>query len=299
MKSISLGCLSGLALCAAPALAQDTVLKNDFLVNGGTVAIQAGFIAREAGVSLFRMPASPAGQFQVKRVLIFWKSLFPPPGAAPVIQDSVSVWLPLGGPNGTRPQNRIFESDPPQLIDGFLNEFPFEQMNPPILVNAGSNFFAGLVFSEPPNPFAGPSLVTDTAGCQPGTSWVLDNGITWTDLCTYRDFLGRPPSGTFVIRVVVAPYVVPQPLCFVDFNNDGFLTQEDLSGFLTAVLDESVPPGPSGTNRNPCPAALPPYGTLGYAADYNRDCTFNQEDLSGFITEYFGQTEQPSGCVPG
>jgi len=87
--------------------------------------------------------------------------------------------------------------------------------------------------------------------------------------------------------------------CFVDFNADGFLTQEDLGGFLTAFLDESIPPGPSGTNTFPCPGEPAPYDVLGYAADYNRDCSFNQDDLSGYITDYFGETENPTNCIPG
>jgi len=89
------------------------------------------------------------------------------------------------------------------------------------------------------------------------------------------------------------------PTCFVDYNNDGFLNQEDLSGYLTAFLDEAVPAGPSGTSSSPCPGEPAAYATLGYAADFNRDCSFNQEDLAGFITEYFQQSESPSGCVPG
>jgi len=42
-----------------------------------------------------------------------------------------------------------------------------------------------------------------------------------------------------------------------------------------------------------------PYDVQGYAADYNRDCSLNQEDLSGFLTEYFSETEVPAACVPG
>ena len=98
-----------------------------------------------------------------------------------------------------------------------------------------------------------------------------------------------------VIRVDIACPLV----CFVDFNKDGFLNQEDLSGFLTTFLDESVPAGPTGTNAAPCPGEPAPYDQLGYAADYNRDCTFNQEDLAGYITEYFLESEMPTNCIPG
>jgi len=87
--------------------------------------------------------------------------------------------------------------------------------------------------------------------------------------------------------------------CFVDFNGDGFLNQEDLAGFIATFLDESIPAGPSGTNTFPCPGAPAPYDTLGYAADYNVDCNFDQEDLSGFISEYFLQTENPTTCIAG
>jgi len=91
----------------------------------------------------------------------------------------------------------------------------------------------------------------------------------------------------------------PASGCLVDFNADGFLNQEDLGGFLTAFLDESTPAGPSGTNTAPCPGEPAPYATLGYAADYNRDCSFNQEDLAGYLTDYFGESENPVNCIPG
>lgn len=294
MRRVSLGWLAWPVLgLSGAALGQESVLKNDFLINGSTAAIQAGFVVNEAGASRFRMPTGQTPEWQVKRVQIFWKSLFPPPGAPAVVQDSVSVWLPLGGPNGTSPAVRIFESDPPQMVDGFLNEFDFGLESPPILVPAGSNFFAGLVFSEAPSVFAGPSVVTDTAGCQPGTSWVYENGFNWRDLCTFRDLFGRPPSGTFVIRVVVAPYTAPTPPCAVDFNQDGFQNQEDLGAFITAFLDESVPPGPFGLPLAPCPQAPAPYNTLGYQCDFNQDCAFDQEDLIGYITEFFNED---NGC---
>ena len=88
-------------------------------------------------------------------------------------------------------------------------------------------------------------------------------------------------------------------VCSVEFNCDGALNQEDLSGFLTAFLDESIPAGPFGFAKAPCPGEPAPYDTLGYQTDYNRDCSFNQEDLSAFITDYLTQVEQPNGCVPG
>jgi len=138
-----------------------------------------------------------------------------------------------------------------------------------------------------------------------GDGTLLLNGVNLTS----NDPMGAAPqdirnvdfstiSGNqFLVLDGICPPVTST--CLVDFNADGFLTQEDLGGFLTAFLDESIPPGPSGTNTFPCPGEPAPYDTLGYAADYNRDCSFNQDDLSGYITDYFGETENPTNCIPG
>jgi len=61
--------------------------------------------------------------------------------------------------------------------------------------------------------------------------------------------------------------------CAADFNLDGFLDQEDLSGFINAFFQEPSDP----------------------LANFNRDhdelgnLLVNQEDLAGYITEYFAQ----------
>lgn len=76
-------------------------------------------------------------------------------------------------------------------------------------------------------------------------------------------------------------------LCTADYNRDGFLNQEDLSGFITSFLAEPAEPGVAnfGYSRT-CAGNAAPY-QLGFDADYNLDCEFNQEDLSGYITAYF------------
>lgn len=89
------------------------------------------------------------------------------------------------------------------------------------------------------------------------------------------------------------------PSCPVDHNDDGVLNQHDLAGYLTTFLTEPAAPGPTGTSAFPCPGQADPYSILGFAADYNRDCHFDQEDLIGFITDYFGETENPVRCLPG
>ena len=75
--------------------------------------------------------------------------------------------------------------------------------------------------------------------------------------------------------------------CPADFNQDGSFNQEDLGGFITAFLSEPAEPGVIGFGYGqPCPNNPAPYQN-GYAADFNRDCDFNQEDLTGYITAFF------------
>ena len=127
------------------------------------------------------------------------------------------------------------------------------------------------------------SLVSFDA--QPGESFMIRLG-------NYE--VNGGSSGSFTIESTLLP--IP---CFIDFNSDGVLNQEDLGGYLTAFLDESIPPGPSGTSTAPCLGEPQPYDELGYAADYNRDCTVNQEDLGGYLTEFLGESETPTNCIPG
>ena len=150
------------------------------------------------------------------------------------------------------------------------------------------------------NPFSGSFLPANVLSAFDGQSAAGQWRLRVTDLANVD--VGSIRRFSLVVTPVLPPVCQPPIVvatCMVDFNSDGFLNQEDLGGFLTAFLDESVPAGPSGTGVAPCPGEPTPYDTLGYAADFNRDCTFNQEDLSGFLTEYLTQVETPNGCVPG
>lgn len=115
-----------------------------------------------------------------------------------------------------------------------------------------------------------------------------------------------PRAGTLASRtqVFTGPFdadriisLSSERTCLLDFDQDGLLTNADLAAFLAAFLDESTPTGPSGTSAVPCLDAPAPYTTLGFAADYNRDCAVNQEDLSAFITDFFLEIASPSNCT--
>lgn len=70
---------------------------------------------------------------------------------------------------------------------------------------------------------------------------------------------GSPDQAYNVAMIVMPGYIA------WDFNQDAFINQEDLSGYITAYLDESLD------------------------ADYNEDGALNQEDLSAYITDYLSE----------
>jgi len=85
--------------------------------------------------------------------------------------------------------------------------------------------------------------------------------------------------------------------CMVDFDDDGVVSPADLAAYATAFLTEPAMPGPVGLGAAPCAGQPAPYDQLGYAADTNRDCSLDQDDLSLFVTAYFGEVSAPTDCV--
>jgi hypothetical protein len=175
-----------------PALSgygQEFELKNDSLVDGGTVAIQLGFVAGEIGGAVFN---PPAGYFplRIKRIQIMWASASLQ--GADVEQDSILVYT---GGNENPPKPILLKQlDSPVLHDGYLNEFDVTTEN--IVVNKGP-FSIGLKFLNPPDIAAGgPSLVTDTDGCQVGKNLIYAIPGGWTNGCMFGI------AGDFVIRCI-------------------------------------------------------------------------------------------------
>ena len=210
------GCLAGLAQMAA---AQELELKNDGLIDGATAAIQLGFVNGEIGAATFIVDPS-LYPLKILRVQFFWKSFF---GGAPLsVQDAILIY------EGPRSDLRlIFESDPPQLTDGFLNEFDLAPENLVIESPPPSNAFTvGLRFSDAPagDPTK-PSLVSDIDGCQPGLNPLFAIPGGWTDLCAFG------ASGDFVIRVIVEPQTGG---CYADCDGSGALDFFDFLCFQNA-----------------------------------------------------------------
>jgi len=188
MKVLRTVGLSVMVTIAGAVVAQEFELKNDSLVDGGTGAIQAGFAPGDIGGAVFN--TSPSNfPLKIKKVRIMWYSLNPP--QADQEQGAINFYLG-GAENPPRPV-LVKSLQGPIMRDGGLNEFDVANEN--IVFNNGP-FAVGLLFINPVNPTMGPSLVTDTNGCQAGKNLIYDPSIGWTNGC----ILGI--SGDLVIRVV-------------------------------------------------------------------------------------------------
>lgn len=163
----------------------------------------------------------------------------------------------------------------------------------PGIVNAGARTSSGYA------NFSGTSMATPhvagVAGLLIGTFGqqrvpvallreAIENSAEDLGIAGLDDVFGNGLVNAKAAADYLAARVLP---CSADYNIDGSLDQEDLSGFITDYLAEPAAPGQPGfAYGSPCPGNPEPY-QFGYAADYNRDCEFNQEDLSAYFTEYF------------
>lgn len=183
----------GIALCALTAApAAEVVVKNDSLVDGGTVNVQAGFVANERAAAWLTSPCNG----NIVAVQIFWRSVGG--STPPSLEHSITIHgdgtFPVPGPV-------LAFLEAPLLTDGFMNEFRYldENNTVPILVpiNQGQRFVVSFQFANTPG-LGGASICTDTDGCQ-----AQKNGLfaippgAWFNSCS----LGV--SGDFVIRAVV------------------------------------------------------------------------------------------------
>lgn len=188
-------CTMGLIVCwlaPGPLEAAEVVVKNDSVINGSTAAIQAGFDANESAAVWLTSPCSG----NIVAVQIFWRSLTG--GTPPSLEDYITINQPGTFPI---PGTVLAFLEGPVMNDNFLNEFRYldEDNTVPISVPIlqGQTFAVVFRFASDPNPFLGPSLVTDADGCQAGKNAINAIGLGWRDACS----LGV--SGDFFIRAVV------------------------------------------------------------------------------------------------
>lgn len=174
------------------SFAQETVVKNDSVANGSTATIQAGFDEGETAAAWLTSPC--AGR--IVAVQIFWRSLSG--GSPPTLEDNITIYS-----QGTFPVPGTILAflEGPVMTDGFLNEWRYlDELNTvpiDVPISQGQVFVVALKFGSNPAPLNGPSVVTDSNGCQAGKNAINAIGLGWVSACA----LGV--SGDFMIRAVV------------------------------------------------------------------------------------------------
>ncbi len=195
---------------AMPVAAQPTEVQNDSIVDLGAAAVQAGFVAGEIGAAWLTAPCDG----QITHVRVIWLSFTG--GAADTLGEWVRV---MDGSTFPTPGAVLADLPGPVLSDGFINEFALPM---PVAVTENQVFSVGFKFFSSP-PVLGPSLVTDTDGCQEGLNGIFAIPPSiWVSSC----LLGV--TGDFGLRAVVNCGVTPP------FFEDGFETG-DTTGWTAAV----------------------------------------------------------------
>jgi hypothetical protein len=302
-------CLT-LGLSCSSALADEIVVKNDSLVDGGSVNICPCFEAPEEAAVWLTSPCNG----NIVGIQIFWKSFFG--GAPQSIEDAIMVYQ-----GGTFPQVGPVKKEllAPLLSDGGLNEFRYEDDNQTvpisIPVTAGETFVVSLrFFNDNANDLSAGTVVSDNDGCQAGRNTVKVNGTTWQSACS----LGV--SGDWVIRAIIECSTSPTgAVCLPDGSCADGLTEDEaiaLGGQFRGVGSECasvscvgacyVPAtgaclqfdaatctaiggdwqGPGTTDCNPC------------VADLNGDGTLNFFDLSAYIGQFNSQNPAADLAAP-
>lgn len=175
-----------LFLLLSPALqAQPVVVQNDSIIDFGNAAVQAGFVAGERGAAWL----TPGCDAELIAVRILWLDLVS--SGSQTLGDTITI--SQSGPFPV-PGTPLLELVGPVLTEGFFNEFI---VVPPIPIGPGTTVVVDFKFFSSPPPI-GPSLVTDTNGCQ-----AAKNGVfaippnAWLDICPFG------VAGDLAIRAVV------------------------------------------------------------------------------------------------
>lgn len=214
---------------ASPLLAIEVEVKNDSVVDGSTATVQAGFDPGESAAAWLTSPCTGT----IVAVRVYWRSLSG--GTPPSLEDSITIaqqgTFPTPGP-------ALAFLEGPVLTDGVLNEYRYldENNTIPISVPVNNNqvFVVSFRFDSNPSPFNGPSVVTDTNGCQGGKNSINANGIGWVNSCA----LGV--SGDFMIRAVVDCPEATGACCVVSGNCVPDATQSEcIQGGGTYQGDDS------------------------------------------------------------
>jgi hypothetical protein len=206
--------LTSLLVFSAPALlAQEQTVQNDSVTDFSQVAIQVGFVQDERAAAWLTSPCNG----DIVAVQIFWASFLG--GAPTTIGHSITISEAATFPTPGVPLELL---PAPLLTDGFLNEYRFLDKNSTVPLEVpvaqGQTFVVSFQFEDTPPPL-GPSVTTDTNGCQAGR-----NGIFAIPPSQWFSACALGVSGDFVIRAVVSCDVVDQMPIFLDGFESGDTT---------------------------------------------------------------------------
>ncbi|MFK7883671.1 MAG: GC-type dockerin domain-anchored protein [Phycisphaerales bacterium] len=310
MRPMLMAAIAGMS-CVSSASAQEIVLQNDSLVDGGSVNVCPCFVATEEAAVWLTSPCDG----NIIGIQIFWKSFFG--GADQRIEEAIYVYEGSTFPNPGPLKDELLA---PLLTDGGLNEFRFVDENQTIPISIpvteGEQFVVSLAFfNDNAEDIFAPSVVSDDSGCQVGRNAVRVNGNSWQDACS----LGV--SGDWVIRAIVECSGDPTgAVCLPDGSCAEGLTEADafaLGGVFNGAgsacgdvvclgacfvpstggclqFDKSTCDavggswqGPGTTTCDSCPADLAaPFGVLNFF------------DVSAFITAYNAQDPAADVAAP-
>jgi len=197
---------------SSPVRAAEVVVQVDSLAAGQQGAIQVGFAAGESAAVWLNSPCDGS----IVAVQVFWRSLFG--GEPQTAEDSITIF---NGGTFPFPGGPLELLEAPLLTDGVLNEYRYldKQQTIPIDVPVARDqvFVVSFKFFNDPGVF-GPSIVTDTNGCQSGKNAIDAIGPGWINACS------AGVSGDFVIRAVVDCAEV-QGACCLPNGTCQFITQ--------------------------------------------------------------------------
>lgn len=217
---------------ASLSQAVEVVVQNDSLQAGQLGAVQVGFVAGEQAAAWLKSPCDGS----IVAVQVFWLNDPQAPGTS--IESAIYIYE--AGSLYPIPGSVLETLEAPNMNAGFLNEFRFLDENNTVPINipvdSSEIFVVSFEFANDP-PLTGPSVVTDTNGCQSGANSLLavsGVGSGWFNSC----FLGL--SGDFVIRAVVDCAESSGACCLPD-GSCSVMTQTECttaSGVFQGILTE-------------------------------------------------------------
>ncbi|MGQ0553171.1 MAG: hypothetical protein ACT4PU_08110 [Planctomycetota bacterium] len=242
----TLASLAAFLLLAPVAPASDVVLLNDNLSNGGTAALQLGFVTNETAAAVL---AAAPGQYPItlKELQVYVEKHPLLPQASMTVK--LYVWS-TATISGSSPSlgSAVYASPNLSFTAGGFNIWDVSASN--IVLNGPFTVGAQIIAT---GPAGSPSFVTDSNGCQGGKNWVRQTNGVWANLCSFG------VSGDLAIRAKASTATGTGQ--FIDMANG-------LAGNFTPTLGGSGSLA-SGGNFTIAMNGLPPFAASSLVVGYS------------------------------